>query len=100
MNKSFGLIILSLAISACTPSATEYKPEAVLPDGVKDCSFYIVSGGNGYSQRIVRCPLSDTSTTYKDETTSVVNTVVAKPDPREEALKKLSSSEKKVLGLE
>jgi len=60
MNKLILLCVL-LAITGCTPSATQLD-FPVLPDGLKGCKFFYLRDGSGTSViTVARCPNSTTS---------------------------------------
>ncbi len=59
MNKLILLCVL-LAITGCTPSASQLD-FPVLPDGLKDCKFFYIRDGSGTSITVARCPNSTTS---------------------------------------
>lgn len=71
------LIALSIILLAgCTPSAQE-QTWPILPDGLKDCKFYKLTDDSANTIRVVRCPMSSTTATYKvgksTQTTVVVD---------------------------
>jgi hypothetical protein len=59
MNKIIMLCVL-LAITGCTPSASQLD-FPVLPDGLKDCTFFYLRDGGGTNITVARCPNSATS---------------------------------------
>ena len=59
MNKLILLCVL-LAITGCTPSASQLD-FPVLPDGLKDCKFFYLRDGSGTNITVARCPNSTTS---------------------------------------
>ena len=59
MNKIILLCVL-LAITGCTPSASQLD-FSVLPDGLKDCKFFYLRDGSGINITVARCPNSTTS---------------------------------------
>ena len=59
MNK-FILLCVLLAITGCTPSASQLD-FSVLPDGLKDCKFFYLRDGSGTNITVARCPNSATS---------------------------------------
>lgn len=61
----FGMLLL---LQGCGSSAEQYAPE-VLPEGLKDCKFYHIKH-KGSNMKVVRCPNSATSVTYKSGKTS------------------------------
>lgn len=72
-------VVLSVVIlTGCgyEPSYTDdTKSFSVLPEGLKDCKIYYIKNSVGYSLSVVRCPNSQTSTTYsvgKSTATTVV----------------------------
>ena len=60
--KTTILIIMAVALAACSPKYEE-QHYPVLPDDLKDCKFYEISNG-GSTIKVVRCPNSQTSTTW------------------------------------
>ena len=74
--KLLMVIIGVIMLTGCEPSY-ENKTQnfTVLPDELKDCKFYNVRSNTGSNLNIVRCPNSQTSTTYsvgKSTATTVV----------------------------
>lgn len=67
------LCLIVVFLAACTPTAKEVLPP-VLPEGLKDCKFYELFDGGSY-MKVVRCPSSSTSTTYRQGKTNK-NTVL------------------------
>lgn len=59
MNKIILLCVL-LAITGCTPSASQLD-FSVLPDELKDCKFFYLRDGSGNNITVARCPNSTTS---------------------------------------
>lgn len=69
-----GLVLITvfsfsaLGLMSCTetPPQTHERTGFVLPDGLKDCKVYsMTDGGVMYSYiTVVRCPMSQTATTY------------------------------------
>lgn len=52
-------------LSACTPTGREDTSYTVMPQGLRDCKVYTITNDSGGRLYVVRCPNSDTSTTYK-----------------------------------
>lgn len=63
MKTIFAAIVLIL-IAGCTNSAREIH-FSVTPQELSDCKFYELENTSGKHITVVRCPVSDTSTTYK-----------------------------------
>jgi len=59
MNKLILLCVL-LAITGCTPSASQLN-FSVLPDELKDCTFFYLRDGSGNHITVARCHNSATS---------------------------------------
>lgn len=57
-----------LLLQGCGSSAEQYSP-AVLPDELKDCKFYHIQH-KGNFMKVVRCPNSSTSVSYKSGKTN------------------------------
>jgi hypothetical protein len=68
-------IIFVLSLSACSENAKELHFSA-LPDGLKDCKFYVIQNSEGYEMRVARCPNSQTSVTYHEAKTTHNNVVI------------------------
>lgn len=72
--KSLITAAFVVVLTACS-NGYEQLTYPVVPDELKDCKFYSISNSSGGNLRVVRCPNSQTSTTYstgKTQTTSVV----------------------------
>lgn len=72
--RHFIFIAAALLVTACDPYA-KVVDAPVLPDGLKDCKFYVVSTNGSNYLNVVRCPNSTTSTNYtsgKAQHTTVV----------------------------
>ena len=56
--KNILLALAVVSLVACTPSAVEsnFVPKEVLPENLKDCSFYELRNKGGSTMRVVRCP--------------------------------------------
>lgn len=56
--KNILLALAVVSLVACTPSAVEsnFVPKEVLPEALKDCSFYQLKNSGGSTMRVVRCP--------------------------------------------
>lgn len=54
-----------VALTACSP-VYEQKHYPILPAELQDCKFYSVSDG-GSTIKVVRCPNSQTSTTWTQQ---------------------------------
>lgn len=79
MYLKTGVIVAALFVAGCSPTAQQVE-YPVLPPELADCKFYFISSGDVRSQiRVVRCPNSTTSSTYKigksTETTIVIDGV-------------------------
>ena len=68
MKRAIMILICAAAattmLAACSPSY-ERQDFPVLPEELKDCKFFRVSNGT-YTINVVRCPNSDTGTTYME----------------------------------
>ena len=58
------IIIALLLLTGCSNSYKELS-FPVLPDGLKDCQFFLITNTSGYQLQVIRCPGSSVSTTYK-----------------------------------
>jgi hypothetical protein len=58
------VMILAVVLAGCTPSAQE-QTFPVVPEGLKDCKFYKLTDESANTIRVVRCPGSSTSMSYK-----------------------------------
>ncbi len=56
---------LALAITGCEPETKDIKGRYLVPEELIDCSFNYLYGSDGAALKVVRCPNSSTSTTYK-----------------------------------
>lgn len=64
MNKTIIIIIgLMLALTGCSPSYTDKSSTFLMPEGMKDCKVYKLEGSDK-TLYVVRCPQSETSTTF------------------------------------
>ena len=74
--KLLMVVIGVIMLTGCEPSYEEKTQNfTILPDELKDCKFYGVRSNTGSNWNIVRCPNSQTSTTYsvgKSTATTVV----------------------------
>ncbi len=76
MNKNKGnenmkkLIMISITclicLSGCEPMTTDSTSEYKLPDGLSDCRIYELDGSEGDRLYALRCPLSESSVTYRN----------------------------------
>lgn len=64
MKKIISIILVSIFLLGCEPYAKEVN-WPVVPEELKDCKFFVLQDSSGAAIQIVRCPLSDTSVTYK-----------------------------------
>lgn len=105
------LMVISMAIFmvGCAKETTEVSYKYELPEGLKDCKVYYLQGEGVLASymRVVRCPNSQTSSSYTSgKTTQSVTTIdglaaeVKDKTLKLEALKKLTPEERKALGLE
>lgn len=76
MNRIIKLftVAATVALVGCSPGY-ESMTLPVLPDELKDCKFYYVTDGS-VRMRVVRCPLSVTSTTYTSGKTTRTDVVI------------------------
>ena len=72
MKYVYLLILSSLMLTGCEPSATE-KIWPVMPAGLQDCKFYKLKDAEGNALNIARCPLS--ATTAKTQVKNPVTTI-------------------------
>jgi len=84
MKTTTKLIIVTVAtmmLGGCDPSGEAYKPvpDSVLPEGLKDCTFYRVTPANQATLHIIRCPNSSTTTITSGKTPVTVNTTEDAP---------------------
>ena len=64
MKKLAILVLAVLALTGCDPSGSE-DAYPIVPDGLKDCKFFVMSkGGPNSTIRVARCPNSVTTTNY------------------------------------
>lgn len=74
MKIAIAALVLSALIVGCNQSEA-FKPNAPLPQGLKDCKFYNI-WQSGSLLRVVRCPNSSTTTNYQSGKTNTSVTVV------------------------
>ena len=70
MNIHEKLIMISITflicLSGCEPITTDTTLNYKLPEGLADCKIYTMEGsGNHPILYVVRCPLSETSVSYR-----------------------------------
>lgn len=69
------IAVLAMMLTGCDFSSKEKTSSYTLPAGLEDCHIYRVTpDGMGKTLYVVRCPNSNTSTTYssgKNDSTSV-----------------------------
>lgn len=76
------LFIVALSLVGCSPSATEETAKfTVMPEGLKDCKIYRITPTGGDSLNVVRCPLSNTTTSYSSGKTTTSVSVTEQPSP-------------------
>ena len=74
MKKFLVILIMSLAITACSPTASETSDSYKIPEELNDCKFFYLYSPSKSGLNVVRCPNSSVSTTYmqgKTPTTTV-----------------------------
>lgn len=61
--SSFFTAAVLVSLSACTPSVNVGSPvpESVIPEGLKDCTFFQINTAAGGRLHVIRCPNSSTS---------------------------------------
>ncbi len=65
MIKFIGISFVAIVLSGCNPSYTDKSTSYLMPEGMKDCKVYVLDGdASSKTLTVVRCPSSDTSTTY------------------------------------
>lgn len=62
-QKLFLIFLLTLSLSACEKTTRQINGSYLLTEGLEDCKIYELSGGSG-TLYVVRCPNSQTSTTW------------------------------------
>lgn len=73
-QSKYGYAVAALLLAGCSNGYSE-KKFPVLPDELKDCRFFYITNDKGESLTVVRCPISVTTTAYrqgKSTRTSVV----------------------------
>lgn len=94
-----GAIFLASVLTACyQPHTDETTTTYILPQELKDCRTYHITGKDGSWMRVMRCPNSSTATTSKAGkstlTTVVIDGIKYAPSsttqPRPHSLKKKS----------
>lgn len=67
MKKIIALTAILFALSGCRAETTTETHNYVLPDGMKDCKIYQMSGeGTSKTLYVVRCPNSQTNTLWSE----------------------------------
>jgi hypothetical protein len=68
-----------LSIAACTPSGKVGAPVpmSAIPEGLKDCQFYVLENGMATRYHIVRCPNSSASLTMPGKHPEYTSTIEA-----------------------
>ena len=64
MSKAL-LILCAVMLAGCLEPQYKQVKASVLPDELKDCSFFDVRADDGSNITIVRCPNSTTSANYR-----------------------------------
>ncbi len=78
--KAKWVLVAAIGLAACTPSGKEVTGSfPILPEGLKDCKIYDLQSEHGSHIRVVRCPNSSTSTTYKSGKSTYHGAVVEAP---------------------
>ena len=72
MKYVYPLILTTLMLAGCEPSATE-KVWPVMPAALQDCKFYRLQDAEGNALNVARCPLS--TTTVKTQAKNPVTTI-------------------------
>ena len=66
MIKTVGISFVAIVLSGCNPSYTDKSTSYLMPESMKDCKVYVLDGdASSKTLTVVRCPSSDTSTTYR-----------------------------------
>lgn len=67
MIRLISVSFIAIMLSGCNnPNYTDKTTSYMLPEGMKDCKVYKLEGeGNSKTLTVVRCPYSETSTTYR-----------------------------------
>lgn len=64
--KAKFVLIAAIGLAACSPSGKEVTGNfPIMPEGLKDCKIYDLQSDGGSHVRVVRCPNSSTSTSYR-----------------------------------
>lgn len=75
-------LVVGALIVGCTPlNSIDSTSQVQLPPGLEDCKLYDVYGQNGNSRylQVIRCPNSDTTTTYPSGKSHRTATVISGP---------------------
>jgi len=104
LMKIFILIsITSMLFFGCSKETEETTYHYSLPEELKDCKIFRLRGDNTSTLRVVKCPNSNTTTSYSEGKTKMDITVVEENlkqlKLKESALNKLTDEERKALGL-
>ena len=107
------LSVVSIFMMGCAKETKEISEKYELPEGLKDCKvYYLQAGGLGTFLNVVRCPNSQTTTTFTAGKATHSVTLVEDPsekakaeeklreiNAKESALKKLTPEDRKALGI-
>lgn len=74
--KKLALIYLVFMINGCSTSTSEVTNDYSLPNGISDCNIYQMDSEKGTRLYVVRCPLSECSTTYTYGKMKVTTTTI------------------------
>ena len=75
MKKLFAALAIFITLAGCTPSSSVITFES-LPKALEDCVVYELSNSKSERMKVMRCPNSSTSVTYKSGKTAQHNIVI------------------------
>lgn len=76
MKKLIVIGLLTIGLFGCEKTSEDISTNFILPEGLEDCSVFKINGGDGDQLKIVRCPNSSTSSTYRSGKVTRTNVVV------------------------
>jgi hypothetical protein len=72
----FTVACVAFSVVGCDKSTNDVTEKYSMPAGLEDCKVFSLRGEDGTILKVVRCPISTTSTTYSSgRTTSTTNVV-------------------------
>lgn len=76
MKKGLLLFLAVIMLSGCEPESKDIGGNYTMPEGLEDCHVYRLDPGLGKILYVVRCPNSQTTTSYTENKNTTSNSVV------------------------